>query len=85
MAQEVKFAQEELVELNAMQQKVSDILIQFGQHELQRINLENSKKVLEAKYAELMKHQNELAQKLSDKYGPGVVDPSTGIFTSSQK
>jgi hypothetical protein len=85
MAEEIKFTEKELQDLNGIQQKVSELLIKFGQHELQRINLDNSKKTLEAEYADLLTQQAQLASSLNDKYGPGVVDPTTGIFIPNKQ
>lgn len=81
MADEIKFTDEELKELTEVQQSVSDILIKFGQYHLQQITLDNSKKSLEEEYSNLVVKQSELAQRLNSKYGPGVVDPTTGVFT----
>ena len=80
MTEGIKFTDIELKELQTIQQKLSDVLVKLGQFELQRINLQNSKKKVEEEYSLLLLEQNELAKKLNDKYGPGVVDPKTGVF-----
>ena len=82
---EVKFSEEELVELRNVQQAVNDILIRLGQLEMNRINLELTRKDAELEYLKLMDAQKSLAKKLSDKYGNGVVDPVTGIFNPTEQ
>lgn len=78
---EIKFTDDELVELRNVQQSINDILIKLGQLEINRINLDLSRKEIELEYIKNMEIQRDLAKRLSDKYGNGVVDPVTGIFS----
>ena len=36
---------------------------------------------IETEYSELQKQESELVQSLNKKYGPGNLDPNTGVFT----
>ena len=81
---EIKFTEEELVELRSVQQTINDILIKLGQLEMNQINLNLSKEDTKSDYLKLMDVQKELAKKLSDKYGNGIVDPVTGIFNPTE-
>ena len=36
---------------------------------------------LETEYSELQKTEQTLVKELNDKYGPGQLDPNTGVFT----
>lgn len=88
MSDNIKFTEEEMKELKEHQDAVSNIILQFGQLEIEKMliekrkeELENLRKSLETKFSENTEKEKVLASKLSDKYGPGVLDPSTGIFT----
>jgi DNA mismatch repair ATPase MutS len=80
----IKFTEAELEELRSVQQQVNDIIIKLGQLEMNRINLDVSKKDSESVYLNLLSVQKDLAKKLSEKYGNGIVDPTTGIFNPTQ-
>ena len=60
----------------------------LGQLAVQRILLEQQTEALEARVAEVeQEYQNvqqeerDIVQKLNEKYGPGQLDPQTGVFT----
>ena len=36
---------------------------------------------MEADYKEMQETERELVQQLNEKYGPGQLDPQTGVFT----
>ena len=37
--------------------------------------------ILEGEYEEVQQKEQEIVQKLNEKYGPGQLDPQTGVFT----
>ena len=39
---------------------------------------------LESEYEAVQQEERDLVQKLNEKYGPGQLDPQTGVFTPSQ-
>lgn len=87
---EIKFTDEEMKELKALQDEFNNSILQLGQLNVEEINLKNaserlaqSRDQLQNSYKELLKKEKALAEKLNAKYGPGVLDPKTGIFTPS--
>ncbi len=69
---------------NSYQQKQ----LQFGQLKVQKIlvqqqvdGLETSESQLEVEYAEVQETERKLVEELNEKYGPGSLDPATGVFT----
>jgi|694.fasta_scaffold06460_17 hypothetical protein len=80
-----KLSQEELQSIQQLQEKNRAIVIEFGEVELIKLNLErrveNAKKFL----AELREEENTFGKELSDKYGDGTVDLSTGEFVPAPK
>lgn len=75
-----KLSQEELQSIQQLQEKNKAIVMEFGEIEMIKLNLErkaeNAKKFL----AELREEENTFGKELSDKYGDGTVDLSTGEF-----
>ena len=88
MADEIKFSEEELQSLNELSQGYQNIQTGFGQLRVQKILLQQQSEALEeaevkmeADYAETQKKERELVAQLNEKYGPGSLDPQTGVFT----
>ena len=56
--------------------KVQKLLIQ------QQVDaIENQEAQVEVDYAEVQQKERELVKSLNEKYGPGNLDPATGVFT----
>ena len=88
MADEIKFTDEELKYLNELSQGYQNIQSAFGQLRVQKILLEQQKESLEeaevkmeADYAENQQKERDLVKELNEKYGPGQLDPQSGVFT----
>jgi len=88
MAKEMKFTEEELKSLNELSQGYQNIQNAFGQRKVQHILAEQQLDALveagiqmESDYAELQQKERDLVKELNDKYGPGSLDPQTGVFT----
>ena len=88
MAEEIKFTDEELKSLSELSQGYQNIQSAFGQMRVQKILLEQQKDGLEeaevkmeADYAENQQKERDLVKELNEKYGPGQLDPKTGVFT----
>ena len=86
--QETKFSEEELKSLQDLQTSYHQKQLQFGQLEVQRLlvsqqleQLDNAKAKLEVEYSEVQETERKLVQSLNEKYGPGNLDPATGVFT----
>jgi uncharacterized protein (DUF3084 family) len=85
---EIKFSDEELKELGELQQSYQEKQAQLGQIAVQKIllgqqveSVENRQVELEGEYEEVQQTERDLVQKLNEKYGPGQLDPQTGVFT----
>ena len=85
---ETKFSEDELKSLQDLQTSYQQKQLQFGQLEVQRLlvsqqleQLDNAKAKLEVEYSEVQETERKLVQSLNEKYGPGNLDPATGVFT----
>jgi hypothetical protein len=85
---EIKFTDEELKSLAELQTKSSTITQRFGQLAITKINLEKQSELVEEEefklHEELEALKTEEQEQLStitEKYGPGQLDPQTGVFT----
>tara|TARA_R100001377_G_scaffold27885_1_gene15017 strand:- start:109 stop:417 length:309 start_codon:yes stop_codon:yes gene_type:complete len=88
MAKEIKFTDDELKSLSELSQGYQNIQNAFGQLRVQKILLEQQKDGLEeaevkmeADYAENQQKERDLVKELNEKYGPGSLDPQSGVFT----
>ena len=84
----VKFSEEELQSLQELQNTYAGISTQFGQLKVSKMNLmrqmdslEQSEETLENAWEENRKKETELVQSLTEKYGPGSLNPQTGEYT----
>ena len=75
-----KFTQEELKELQDLQEKLNTLSFQFGQIQISKIKIQNQEDYLKNQLASLTTEENEVAKKLTDKYGKGNLDLETGEF-----
>ena len=86
--QETKFSEEELKSLQDLQNSYQGKQLQFGQLRVQRLlvqqqldALDDAEAKLEVEYGEVQETERTLVQDLNKKYGPGNLDPATGVFT----
>ena len=86
--QETKFTKDELKSLQDLQTSYQQKQLQFGQLEVQRLlvtqqldSLDSAKAKLEVEYGEVQETERKLVADLNKKYGPGNLDPATGVFT----
>ena len=87
---EVKFTEKELQSLQELSTKSNEITNRFGQLAIAKINLEKQSEAVEEEEFKLheeletlKKEEQETLQSITDKYGPGTLDPTTGVFTPS--
>ena len=86
--EEIKFTQEELDQISEYRQKYLDIQMGFGQSEITDYRLQRQYENLD-KFTEDLKNQFDTIQEeeqkfiaeINKKYGDGVLDPDTGVFT----
>ena len=87
-ASETKFTDEELQSLRELQDGYSEKSAQFGQLKVQKLlvqqqldALESTEVQMESDYSALQSREQEIVKQLNEKYGPGNLDPATGVFT----
>ncbi len=85
---EIKFSDEELQSLRGLQEGYQEKSAQFGQLKVQKLliqqqldALEGTEVQFESDYTDLQKQEQEIVKQLNEKYGPGNLDPTTGVFT----
>ena len=85
---ETKFSEEELTSLRNLQDGYSEKSAQFGQLKVQKLlvqqqldALESTETQFESDYSALQDREREIVKELNEKYGPGNLDPATGVFT----
>lgn len=91
MAKEIKFTEEELKSLSDLAQGYQTTQAAFGQLRVQKILLSQQKSALEdaevqleTDYIQLQEKEQNIVKELNDKYGPGQLDPQTGVFTPTE-
>ena len=92
MADEIKFTDEELKSLQDLSQSYQNIQASFGQLKVQKIlnqqqadALEEAEVKMDADYKDIQDNERKLVEELNEKYGPGQLDPQTGVFTPAPK
>ena len=85
---EIKFSEEELKELGELQTSYQEKQAQLGQISVQKIllgqqveSIDNRQVELEGEYEAVQQSERDLVKKLNEKYGPGQLDPQSGVFT----
>ena len=88
MADEIKFTDEELKSLQELIQSYKKIQASFWQLKVQKIlnqqqadALEEAEVKMDADYKDIQDNERKLVEELNEKYGPGQLDPQTGVFT----
>ena len=86
--QETKFSEKELKSLQELQTSYQQKQLQFGQLRVQRLlvqqqldTIDETETKLEVEYGEVQDTERKLVADLNKKYGPGNLDPTTGVFT----
>ena len=86
--QETKFTDDELKSLQELQTSYQQKQLQFGQLRVQRLlvqqqldAIDDTEAKLEVEYSEVQETERKLVESLNKKYGPGNLDPTTGVFT----
>ena len=91
MSEKVKFSDEELKDLEQLQNDYSQKQVELGQVHVQRLllnqqieELHNKQSALEQEYIQIQGREKQLVDALNQKYGPGQLDPETGVFTPNK-
>lgn len=75
-----KLTQEEISQLQEVRQQSQALVLELGNLELAKIQLENRYDELVEFYTDLKNTERELGKTLSDKYGDGTIDIEKGEF-----
>jgi len=85
---ELKFTEEELKSLQDLSDGYQEKQTLLGQLAVQDIllkqqsdALETRKTEIETEYEGMQQKERDLVKELNEKYGPGSLDPATGVFT----
>ncbi len=79
--EKIQLAPEELSRLQEANNKVADIVASLGQIEIQISLLQKNKESLLASFSQIQQDQDQLATELTQKYGDGTIDITSGEFT----
>ena len=89
-SKETKFSDDELQSLQDLQTGYQEKQVILGQLAVQRILLNQQLEALdvrttevEQEYEAVQEQERDIVVKLNEKYGPGQLDPVTGVFTPS--
>jgi len=87
-SKEVKFTDDELQSLQGLQTNYQEKQSILGQLSVQRILLNQQLDALETRtveveteYQTVQQEERDIVKTLNEKYGPGQLDPATGVFT----
>jgi predicted nucleic acid-binding Zn-ribbon protein len=87
-SKEMKFTEDEIQSLQDLQNSYQEKQSILGQISVQRILLSQQSDALEARateveqeYESVQQQERDLVEKLNEKYGPGQLDPQSGVFT----
>ena len=88
MAKDIKITEDEIKSLGDLSVNYQRVQTSFGQLRVQKIllqqqseGLEEAEIKLEADYTSLQDNERDIVKQLNEKYGPGSLDPQTGVFT----
>ena len=78
MSEIKKLTPEELDSVKAIKNEYTSLAVALGELELQKANIAKEKQRLLDTQSQLIEKENEIAKKLSDKYGNGTINLETG-------
>ena len=92
MAEEKKFSEEELKQINEVADTYSSLQTELGNLSVQKILVDDRIQAIQDREAEIRKEwkknqvtEQDLVKTLSEKYGEGSLDPKTGSFIPVDK
>jgi len=84
MAEEVKFTEEELKQVQNIQVGYQNVQTQFGQLKLAQIRLDEQEVDLEEALKQIQSEEKKFLDGITNKYGQGTLNPETGVFTPTK-
>ena len=82
--EDIKFSDDELKSISEIRTAYAEITNRFGQITLTKYNIQKQEEQAEIDFESIKVKEQEVLQKITDKYGPGTLDPNTGVFTPSK-
>ena len=84
MPEEVKFTEEEIKQVQAIQASYQNVQVQFGQLKLSQIRLDEQEVELKDALKQIQSEEKKFLNGITDKYGQGTLNPETGVFTPTE-
>ena len=84
MAEDIKFSEDELKQISEIRTAYAEITNRFGQIQLTKYNIQKQEEQAEIDFESIKVKEQEVLQGITEKYGPGTLDPNTGVFTPSK-
>ena len=84
MAEDIKFSEDEIKKIMEIRTSYAEITNRFGQIQLTKYNLQKQEEQAEIDFESIKVKEQEVLQGITDKYGPGTLDPNTGVFKPSE-
>ena len=84
MAEQIKFTEDELSKIKKIRNSYESLTKTLGGLEVELIALEVKKGGIKDEVLNLQAGELELAETLRKKYGDGILNPETGIFTPNK-
>jgi len=88
MPKEIKFTEDELKSVGDLQVKYNTVTNKFGQIAIAKLNLEKQQESIEEEEFKVHEElesvraeEQEVLTGITEKYGPGTLDPQTRVFT----
>ena len=81
MSDEIKFTDDELKSLGELQQSYQRITNAYGQIALAKHNLVAQEDAVKQEFESAKTNEQNLLNAITEKYGPGQLDPQSGVFT----
>ena len=81
----VELTSEEIVELNELRAKSSELTFQRGQIGIAEDNIKRQLNQLAEEFNKIYETENAISTKLFEKYGKGEVDLEAGTFVKSEE
>ncbi len=89
MANEIKFTEEEVSQINQLRTDVAGVFTKLGQVQIEKqrrlSEIDNMEKELIEKHSNLVKLEQDIFKGLNEKYGDGNYDPNTNTFIPQEK
>ena len=81
---DIKFTEEELNSIGELQNNYLRITNAFGNVSVARLNLDAQEQSLTDDLESNRQNEQNILNTITEKYGPGQLDPATGVFTPTE-